>query len=162
MVSDAPYDAPEPALPVALGAPVGAAGALVMLAAAALWLPVSAYLRGVARVIAPDGWVDAEVVALAAGTGVQAAVGGLLGLVYASSQRRAPTPAVVVGGVAFGIMVWVGARVGVGWVGHETVRQTVRSWGWLCACVAYAQVLAVAALCWQRWRPAAVRVAPKD
>jgi hypothetical protein len=162
MVTDAPYEWPEAALPPLVAGLAGAVGAVVMLAVALIWHPVVAYLRGVALVVVPAGWLGGEGAAVAVGLGVQITVGILLGLAYGSSQHRAPRAALLASGVAFGVLLWVGGRILSLWGSPPPVRQTVHSWTWLVSCVAYAQVLAAAAVVWQRFHPPAPRVVVKD
>ncbi len=161
MLSDSPYDLPEAVLPLPAGALMGGVGAVAMVAVAAVWHSAARYLEGVAAGFVPAGRFPAETMVIV-GVGVHVVVGGLLGLAYASSQRRAPTAALLASGIAFGVLLWVVGRIVVLVVDQQSVRETVRSWAWLAACVTYGEVLALAAALWQRLRPPAQRVVIRD
>jgi hypothetical protein len=161
MITDAPYEAEDLVLTPAWGALAGVGGAFVMLLLAALVGSSESMLLAVGRAVLPEAWVQPGWQGWLLGLGVHLTGGAVLGLLHASSQRRAPTPAVVLTGVAFGVMIWVGARI-VTSVAFGGLRELLHSWFWFFSCLLFGITVAGAAALRQRVRPARPVVVLKD
>ena len=161
MIADSPYQAEDLILTPRAGAVAGALASLVMVALAGLAQPAGSVLADVGRAMLPEAWIHPGWQGGLLGLSVQAAVGAVLGLLYASSQRQAPPAATLITGVVFGVMVWVGARV-VSSFAFSGMRELIHSWVWFFSCLAYGAVLAAAAVLSRRFRPAASAVVLKD
>jgi len=161
MIADSPYGAGDFTLAPRAGAVAGVLASILMLAPATLGGPVEAILEGVGRAVFPDLWIHPGGRGALLGLGVHVAVGAILGLLYASSQRHAPPGATFMTGLVFGVMIWVGARI-VSSFAFSGVRELIHSWIWFSSCLAYGAALGVMAVLSQRVRPAAHTVVLKD
>jgi len=161
MIADSPYEPEDLVLSPAAGALAGVGGVLVMLLVAALAGSPERVLLEVGRAVLPDGWVQPGWQGWLLGLGVHAAGGAVLGLLYASSQRPAPTPAMVLTGVAFGVMIWVGARIVTSFA-FGGLRELLHSWLWFFSCLLFGITVAGAAAVRQRFRPARATLVLKD
>ena len=161
MVADSPYIAEDFILAPRRGAFAGVLASILMLAPAGLVWPVATILEGVGRAALPDLWIHPGGRGALLGFGVQVAVGAVLGLLYASSQRHAPPVATVITGLVFGVMIWVGARI-VSSFAFSGVRGLIHSWIWFFSCLTYGAALGVMAVLRRRFRPAAHTVVLKD
>jgi hypothetical protein len=161
MIADAPYATEELVLTPATGAAAGCLAALVMLALVGVLWPVGPTLGTLARAALPDAWIQPGVAGELLGLGVHVVVGTLLGLLYATSQRAAPPAAMIITGVVFGVMLWVGARV-VSGLAFGGMRPLIHSWGWFLSCIVFGLCLAVAAVFRQRFRPGRTPIVLKD
>ncbi len=166
MVTDSPYDATDYALRPAAGLVAGLLGAGVMLLPLALsGTQGSGVLHDVLisagdggnRVLRLTGAAPAPVVS---GSAVHAALGAMLGLLYAVCQVRRPVSGLIAVGVSYGFTIWIFSGLVASALGHD-VWGTVRSWPWLVACVTYGVSLALAAA-WSQAQHKAMAVVPLD
>ncbi len=158
MVSDSPYQTGDLLLRPLEGAAAGVIGSFVMLAA------VSALGSGPQTLVAT--WLDwmSGMVGGSGGLGLvlHALVGGILGMLYASSQQRLPWRTLVGIGAFYGLLLWIGGRVLLGWVFSTPVHSVVHSWAWLAGACAYGMTLAVFASLAGARRPVSAVVVPRD
>lgn len=157
MIADSPYRVDRLILPALVGAAAGAAAALVMLAVIRLAgeEALSRYLAAVRSTLsAPTG--------APAAWGAHLVVGALAGLLYAVSQKSAPTRGLLAVGLFYGFLIWVVGGLLAAVFAGETLRAAVRTWGYLAACLGYGVTLAMTAMIWQWWRPAAAGAGPRD
>jgi len=147
MISDSPYASGDLVLKPGFGAAAGIVGALLMLALLQIFYPVSqlslgSALAGIGSVVTPAGG------ATIAGLILHLVVAGLLGLLYALSQRRIPYRGLIGVGLLFGFVVWVISSLIIGRFLDESLRAVLRSWPWLLAHLGYGLTLAAVAI----WR----------
>lgn len=148
MISDSPYDSGELVLTPGLGLAAGAAGGLAMLGFMyLLHLVFPASIVSLAGLLSQIGSLFAsarapETALIVVGGAIHLLVAGLLGLLYASSQRRIPVRGLLGVGVLFGFVTWVVSSVVVGWLGNQALSAVLRSWPWLLASLAYGTVVA--------------------
>lgn len=145
MIADSPYAAGELVLKPIAGVAAGVLGGLLMLVAVqalSLISGVSAgdVLSAFGSALAPGGQV------LLVGLVVHLVTAGLLGLLYAVSQQRIPARGLAGVGLLFGMVVWVFGGLFAGWLLGEGVREVVRSWSWLVACLGFGLALAAEAV----------------
>lgn len=162
MISDSPYQTGELLLRPREGAIAGVAGSLLMLGVVRALDPspqglVFAWLDWMARVAVPAR-AGAHV---GPGLVVHGLVGAALGVLYAASQQRIPWRALLGIGAFYGLLLWIGGRVLLGWLFSTPVREVVHSWAWLAGASAYGITLAAAAV-WAAVRRPAVVTVPKD
>ncbi|MEJ5199766.1 MAG: DUF6789 family protein [Anaerolineae bacterium] len=154
MISDSPYDSAELVLAPWHGIVAGVAGAAAMLIVLLLLNPVAqlspaGVLRNIGALTAPAGAaVDAQ---LAAGLALHLTVAGILGLLYALSQRLIPDRGLIGVGLLFGLVIWIVGSVIVGRLLPPQLGAMLRSWPWLMAHLAFGLVLAAIAV-WQAGR----------
>lgn len=149
MVSDSPYDTGELVLKPGIGAVAGIGGALLMLALLQVFYPVSglsasSVLAQIGSVVASAGTAQSGLVVI--GLVVHLTTAGILGLLYALSQRRIPYRGLVGVGLLFGFVIWVISTLIIGWFFDESLRAVLRSWPWLLASLSYGLALASAAV----------------
>jgi hypothetical protein len=169
MISDSPYPSEELALPLWAGAVAGAAGAALMLlplawltpdvpAAAGsfaerlMWVVGRGPMRFHRALFGPDGGLLFHGVA-----------GTVLGLLYASSQRRSPPRGIVAVGIFFGFLLWVVSGPILGVLVGERIAGDFRSLAWAIACLTFGVFLSIVTLAVQRRRRAGtVAAVPRD
>lgn len=141
MISDSPYEAGELALKPAAGIAAGILGGLVMLAIVQILGPISGI--GIGDVLGAIGMAlmpGSQVVLV--GMMLHLVTASVLGLMYSTSQQRIPASGLVGVGVMFGLVVWVFGGLVAGWLMGEGVREVLRSWSWLVACLGFGLTLA--------------------
>lgn len=168
MISDSPYSVEQLVLPPWVGAVAGVAGALVMLVPVA-WLspevPASAgSLVGRYLWILESGPMRFHQALLGPGGGLvlHLAIGAALGMLYAASQRRAPTRGLVAVGVFFGVLLWVISGPILRRLLGEQTAGDFHSLAWAAACGTFGVLLSLVALVAQQRQPAGISVVPKD
>jgi hypothetical protein len=166
MVADSPYGVLLQAMPTGYGAVCGGIGAGVMLAvagsAAALGDggPPPPFVVAYAICGAPAGPSAAGCWGtVLAGHG---ALGALLGVLYAVSQRRAATGALLGVGAFYGLFVWLVGRLVAAVALPDVHASAMSSWAWLAACLTFGLVLAGSAAVHQRRHMPPSMVAPLD
>jgi len=166
MISDSPYAQDEPVLSPAGGIAAGIVASIAMLLLLLGLRPFSGLsvpdaLGRIGGTLSGGGGTSSARVLL--GGALHLMVGGVLGLLYAVSQRRLPAPTVIGVGAFYGVAVWVGSRV-FGWLFFAPpLRQMVRSRAWFLACLLYGLCLSAWAV-WAESHRAAVPAPalPKD
>lgn len=149
MISDSPYASGELLLKPGHGIAAGAGGGLLMLLLMQLLSPVARYtpaelLARIGLVVAPP---SASASALTAtGLALHFAVAGLLGLLYALSQRRIPSRGLIGVGLLYGFVIWVVGSLIIGRFLDVSVSGALRAWPWLLANLLYGLVLAAVAV----------------
>jgi hypothetical protein len=141
VISDSPYEAGELALKPTAGIAAGILGGLVMLAIVQVLGPILGIgagdvLGAIGTAVAPGGQT------VLVGLVVHLVTAGVLGLMYSASQQRIPARGLVGVGVMFGLLVWIFGGLVAGWLMGEGVREALRSWSWLAACLGFGLTLA--------------------
>lgn len=167
MIADSPYRTGEPALTATEGALAGLGASALMLLGVSLLRPLSGLsavdlLVRIGQTVVPRA-MTAQFGSMVFAAGVvYAAVGALLGVLYAASQDRGPARVLVAVGLFYGLVIWVGSRVMTSWLFGPAFRTSLHSYAWLVACLVYGAVLAGCAAWVDRRRPREVRVVPID
>ena len=151
MISDSPYDTGDLVLKPVVGVTSGVGAALLMLLLIQVLYPVSGLssrsaLAQIGSVVAPSDATQSALILT--GLAVHLSIAGLLGLLYALSQRQIPYRGLVGVGLLFGFVVWVVSTLVTGWLFDESLRTVLRSWPWLLASLLFGLVLASTAV-WQ-------------
>lgn len=167
MISDSPYQTNEPLLTPGGGFLAGAAASLVMLLVIAFLQPYSGLsvrdlLIRIGETVLPHTGAARSDAFLLTSAAFFAAVGGVLGLLYAVSQDRIPVPGLVVVGVFYGVVIWVVSRGLASWLLGPVMRPALHSYPWFLACAAYGVCLAGYAVWADRHRPRSAAVVPID
>ncbi|MGQ0551254.1 MAG: DUF6789 family protein [Armatimonadota bacterium] len=163
MVSDSPYQIGELLLRPLEGAVVGLVGSFVMLAAVSALGPgpqgmAAAWLGWMARIAG----IGAGGPSIVTGLVLHGLVGAGLGVLYASSQQRLPWRPLVGIGAFYGLLLWIGGRILLGWLFSTPVHSVVHSWAWLAGACAYGMTLALFAGWAGARRPVSVVAVPRD
>ncbi|MGH2404661.1 MAG: DUF6789 family protein [bacterium] len=164
MISDSPYQAGDLLLRPLEGATAGFAGSFLMLAVVSAFESgpqgmAGAWLQWMARVTPFGVGGDHPVIG---GLILHGLVGACLGVLYASSQQRIPWRALIGIGAFYGLLLWIGGRILLGWLFSTPVHAVVHSWVWLAGACAYGMTLALfAGWAGARRSPSAVAV-PRD
>lgn len=154
MISDSPYDSADLVLAPGQGIAAGVAGGAAMLVGLLLLYPVAqlspdGVLRHIGVLAAPAG--AAAGTRLAVGLVLHLTVAGILGLLYALSQRLIPDRGLVGVGLLFGFVIWVVGSVIFGRLLPVQLGAMLRSWPWLMAHLVFGLTLAAVAI-WQAGR----------
>ncbi len=149
MISDSPYRSGDLMLKPLEGLLAGMGGALLMLALLQVFNPVSHMPPGLALtrigLVAVPADATSEAL-MAMGLALHLAVAGLLGLLYALSQRRIPDRGLIGVGLLFGFVIWAVGSLIIGRFLEPAVREVLRSWPWLLAHLLYGLTLTAAAI----------------
>lgn len=164
MISDSPYQAGDLLLRPLEGATAGFTGSLLMLAVVSVLdagpqRVAGAWLQWMARFTPFGIGGDHPVIG---GLVLHGLVGACLGLLYASSQQRIPWRALIGIGAFYGLFLWIGGRILLGWLFSTPVRAVVHSWVWLAGLCAYGMMLALFAGWAGARRPTPAVAAPRD
>jgi hypothetical protein len=160
MVSDSPYTAGALVLPPRAGIAGGVVGALAMLALIAVLQPISPIeltdmLTQIGGVFLPIPMLSAMAIPpWWTGLMLHVVLGALFGLLYAACQQRTPTHGLISVGLFYGFVLWLVGSLLAGSLLGTTLRDTIRSWPWLFACLLYGLCLAATAI-WVESRRAA-------
>ncbi len=145
MIVDAPYDFGDLLIRPRMGFAAGVGASIVMLGAMAGLhalggsAPVE-WLDAIARPILPGNGAQIEWANLLLGLVIHLLVGGMLGMLYALCQQRAPNRGLVAVGIFYAVTLWVfGGWIMVWWSGTE--KWNLRSWPEFVTMLAYGLVL---------------------
>jgi hypothetical protein len=156
---------PSEILTIRQGLVAGIVAALVMAVVAmvgsglideGLWTPINAigsFFVGSSAVPIPPGPAGAVTVV---GVVVQLAVGGLLGMLYASAQSPEDTLSLIVIGVFYGLVTYIVSRLALRWL-NPAVFAVWRSWPVFIGQLLFGATLAVFAISRNPLRKRAVR-----
>jgi hypothetical protein len=162
MISDSPYQTGELLLRPLEGAVAGFAGSLVMLAAVSALNPgasgsASVWIEWLGRLY--PGAAQSRGLA---GLAIHGLLGAVLGILYAASQQRIPRRPLLGIGAFYGLLLWIGGRIVLGWLFSTPVRDVVHSWVWLAGACVFGITLALSAAWADARRPAPAVSAPRD
>lgn len=147
MITDSPYQVEKETLTPAEGIIAG-------LVAGAMMAAFVFIIQSISGILLRDLFLNlgafvlvqieaSEKVLLSLGITVHFLFAGLLGLLYAACQQRIPVSGLIIVGIFYGFFIWILEGIFVSHLFPETLRQLVRSWPWLIACLLYGSSLAV-------------------
>ena len=148
-IADAPYQAGDLVLSPAAGAGAGlAASALMVVTVAALHPPVAPILPEVLRRIGTMALGHEALQGtggVVAGAVIQGGLGVIFGLLYALCQQRAPAGDLLLVGIFYGVVLWVGSGILSNLPFWVWMRPLAHMKIWLLGCCVYGFVLALTA-----------------
>jgi len=162
VISDSPYHSGELALRPGEGVVAGIAGSFLMLAAVSALDPGSSgsgslWIEWLGRLYA--GAAESRGVP---GLVVHGLLGAVLGVLYAASQQRIPRRPLLGIGAFYGLLLWIGGRIMLGWLFSTPVRDVVHSWVWLAGACVFGITLALSAAWADARRPTTAVSVPRD
>jgi len=154
LVSDSPYNSQDMVVSHRLGAVSGMAASLLMLALVFVLKPLSGI--SVSELLIPMGSflpLSDQVHVVATGLAVHVFLGGVFGVLYATSQQRIPAKALIPVAGFYGFSLWLFWGVIFGWLFGTELREILHSWLWLLASLLYGIVLGRVAVWRESQRP---------
>ena len=158
MLTDAPYGGDGLVLNSRAGVIAGVGAGLAMVLVVMALAPLSGTgWRDASSSVGAGAvpWASGSTELAVAGTVAHLIIAALLGALHASCQQRAPLRGLVAVGLFYGTVVaWIVPGRLLGWALDPALRQWVRSWAWLAACLIYGTLLATTAWMATRRAPA--------
>lgn len=166
MIADSPYTFDQSALGRFAGSLVGLVAGGLMLSIVGLLQEASGItpkelLVTIGSAMVPNEASLSQTTLAVVGGFAHGCIAVALGILYSSSQERAPVRGLIAVGFFFGIMLWV-LLGSLGEVLSDQPTETLRTWPWLIANLAFGLCLAVASVAAKRWRRADSNKLPLD